>query len=463
MKIIEGLPKTKAPTNNAAATPTKPLPSRGAKDPDLSTPAHLLALKERCFSSKIGKYKYEVCPFQNVTQLDTDARWNPFYGILGIWDGWKDGSEYTVGRYTDGTMCGTKARTVEVHYLCGEEVEATVSDVKEPETCTYTAEMRAPEICNNGSVEVETVVETVAETAAETETEVPVATETETAVGENDEEEVEVGVGVKDEGEVSNGDSVIGGSETKDVSGEGEGQKGEGQKGGSRKEDEVKEKKKEQELEEEQEEEQEKEEEQEEEEQEENNVMPSTAPPKNNVNRDVVATPEVMKTTEKDSTPSSDKTMEDLKRENQHLREELAKISRAAADVAELISREENKATVETSNQKSTKLSNEEIVDMEKDQSKIDHKIIVTPPESLKRPDAIPPLATAAEEQVVSEDKPREESASVIFENDKDEVLPRSIKTDEKPKKKKKKRKKKKRKRKKKKKKAPPTPTSTNN
>ena len=41
-------------------------------------------------------------------------------------------------------------------------------------------------------------------------------------------------MGVKDEGEVSNGDSVIGGSETKDVSGEGEGQKGEGQKGGKR-------------------------------------------------------------------------------------------------------------------------------------------------------------------------------------------------------------------------------------
>ena len=86
MKIIEGLPKPKTSTTQSS-TPDKPTPSRTPKDPDQSTPTHLLALKGKCFSSKIDKYKYEVCPFHNVTQLDTDARWNPFYGILGIWNG----------------------------------------------------------------------------------------------------------------------------------------------------------------------------------------------------------------------------------------------------------------------------------------------------------------------------------------------------------------------------------------
>ena len=154
MKIIEGLPKPKnAPNGGAAATPTKPIPSRDAKTPDPTTPHHMLAMKGHCFASNIGKYKYEVCPFENVTQLDTTARWNPFYGILGVWEGWKEDEtteKFTVGRFTDGTMCGSKARTVEVHFSCGEG-EATVSDVKETETCTYTVEMHATEICNTTS------------------------------------------------------------------------------------------------------------------------------------------------------------------------------------------------------------------------------------------------------------------------------------------------------------------------
>ena len=150
MKIVEGLPKPKnSPNGGGAPTATKPTPSRDPKTPNPSTPPHLLAMKGHCYSSNIGnKYKYEVCPFENVTQLDTAARWNPFYGILGIWDGWKEGTNYTIGSFTDGTMCGTKARTVEVHFLCGEG-EARISDVNEPETCTYTIEMHATEICNN--------------------------------------------------------------------------------------------------------------------------------------------------------------------------------------------------------------------------------------------------------------------------------------------------------------------------
>ena len=57
MKIIEGLPKPKTSTTQSS-TPDKPTPSRTPKDPDQSTPTHLLALKGKCFSSKIDKYKY---------------------------------------------------------------------------------------------------------------------------------------------------------------------------------------------------------------------------------------------------------------------------------------------------------------------------------------------------------------------------------------------------------------------
>ena len=151
MKIIEGLPKPKnAPNGGAAATPSKPIPSRDAKTPDPTTPHHMLAMRGRCFASNIGKYKYEVCPFENVTQLDTTARWNPFYGILGVWEGWKEDEtteKFTVGRFTDGTMCGSSARTAHVHIQCG--LEERVREITEPKTCQYSMILECPELCSD--------------------------------------------------------------------------------------------------------------------------------------------------------------------------------------------------------------------------------------------------------------------------------------------------------------------------
>ena len=151
MKIVEGLPKPKATYGGGSSSPSAPVPptpDRAPREPGAGTPVHLLALRGRCFASNIGKYKYEVCPFDNATQLDTYASWNQFYGLLGVWDGWEEGSGFTVGRFTDGTKCGSTPRTVTVAFKCiPEGQEARIADVLEPETCKYTAELHAPEIC----------------------------------------------------------------------------------------------------------------------------------------------------------------------------------------------------------------------------------------------------------------------------------------------------------------------------
>jgi hypothetical protein len=55
-----------------------------------------------------------------------------------------------VGRYTDGTKCGDTPRTVTVTYICAPDAAAaSVESVNEPETCKYTAELRAPELCES--------------------------------------------------------------------------------------------------------------------------------------------------------------------------------------------------------------------------------------------------------------------------------------------------------------------------
>ena len=151
MRIVEGLPKPKAAP--AQTGRTKPVPSREPKSLE-GVPAHLKALQGVCYALETQQYKYEVCPFDNVTQLDVRQTWNPFWGILGIWDGWKEpwkesGGE-VVGRFTDGTSCGSNSpREIEVTFTCLEEGSPTVSDIAEPEVCRYTAKLSAPEFCSS--------------------------------------------------------------------------------------------------------------------------------------------------------------------------------------------------------------------------------------------------------------------------------------------------------------------------
>eukprot|EP00942_MAST-04A_sp_MAST-4A-sp1_P002161 g2161.t1 len=138
IKIVEGLPKKKN-TYSHSSTPVLPTPSRKPHTISPSTPSDFLHLDGKCFSENIGRYEYKVCPFRNITQLDKQTTWNPFYGILGLWGNWKDedieNSEdaFKVQVYNDGTPCGGNIkRKVQVNLVCSERY--TISNVEEPHT-----------------------------------------------------------------------------------------------------------------------------------------------------------------------------------------------------------------------------------------------------------------------------------------------------------------------------------------
>ncbi|XP_046297860.1 N-acetylglucosamine-1-phosphotransferase subunit gamma isoform X3 [Marmota monax] len=86
MKVVEepnafGLNNPFLPQTNRLQPKREPSP--------LSGPAHLFRLSGKCFSLVESTYKYEFCPFHNVTQHEQTFRWNAYSGILGIWQEWE--------------------------------------------------------------------------------------------------------------------------------------------------------------------------------------------------------------------------------------------------------------------------------------------------------------------------------------------------------------------------------------
>jgi len=90
-KAIEGTPRPK-PTPVPSPTPVTPVPHRDPV-PTHGPRALVKELGETCYSLRQSTYKYELCPFHNITQLSVGATttWGaaPFYGILGLFRGWR--------------------------------------------------------------------------------------------------------------------------------------------------------------------------------------------------------------------------------------------------------------------------------------------------------------------------------------------------------------------------------------
>ncbi|XP_071963826.1 N-acetylglucosamine-1-phosphotransferase subunit gamma-like isoform X2 [Antedon mediterranea] len=121
------------------------------KPANFTGPPHLRRLMGRCFSLVQSSYKYEFCPFQNVTQHEQSMRWNPYSGILGIWQEWEiHNNTFYALRMKEGDVCGDKGREVTVRLLCGTKNEVTA--VSEPVTCKYQMEFKTPLVCHNHSL-----------------------------------------------------------------------------------------------------------------------------------------------------------------------------------------------------------------------------------------------------------------------------------------------------------------------
>ncbi|XP_071482571.1 N-acetylglucosamine-1-phosphotransferase subunit gamma-like isoform X1 [Diadema antillarum] len=134
---------------NAPSQPKVLVPKVQASN--FSGPPHLRRLLGRCFSKVEANYKYELCPFQNVTQHEQSLRWNPYSGILGIYEEWGVANNtFQSMIFRNGDECGQKNRQVTVQLKCGTKHE--IASVGEPHTCEYLMIFKSPLVCHNHSL-----------------------------------------------------------------------------------------------------------------------------------------------------------------------------------------------------------------------------------------------------------------------------------------------------------------------
>lgn len=117
----------------------------------VSGPAHLHRLAGKCFSFTESMYKYEFCPFHNITQHEQSYRWNAYSGILGIWQEWEIANNTFTGMWMrDGDACGSRNRETKVILVCS--TSSKLAQVSEPSTCVYSLTFETPLVCHPHSL-----------------------------------------------------------------------------------------------------------------------------------------------------------------------------------------------------------------------------------------------------------------------------------------------------------------------
>uniref|UniRef100_A0A3B1IZS2 N-acetylglucosamine-1-phosphate transferase subunit gamma n=1 Tax=Astyanax mexicanus TaxID=7994 RepID=A0A3B1IZS2_ASTMX len=148
MKIVEE-PNTFGLNSHLLAQGSR-LQARVKPSP-VSGPPHLARLAGKCFSYIESTYKYEFCPFHNVTQHEQSFRWNAYSGILGIWHEWEiHNNTFSVMWMREGDSCGNKNRQTKVLFTCGNS--SKLARVSEPQTCVYSFTFETPLVCHKHSL-----------------------------------------------------------------------------------------------------------------------------------------------------------------------------------------------------------------------------------------------------------------------------------------------------------------------
>ncbi|XP_075421641.1 N-acetylglucosamine-1-phosphotransferase subunit gamma isoform X2 [Ascaphus truei] len=117
----------------------------------VSGPSHLFRLAGKCFNFVESTYKYEFCPFHNLTQHEQSFRWNAYSGILGIWQEWEIENNTFSGMWMrEGDPCGSRNRQTKVLLVCGRSNK--LAQVSEPSTCIYSVTFETPLVCHPHSL-----------------------------------------------------------------------------------------------------------------------------------------------------------------------------------------------------------------------------------------------------------------------------------------------------------------------
>ncbi|XP_060071545.1 N-acetylglucosamine-1-phosphotransferase subunit gamma-like [Ylistrum balloti] len=121
------------------------------KPSNFSGPPHLRTFEHKCFEKQILGYKYEFCPFSNVTQHEQSYRWNPFHGVLGVWQEWEiEDNKFVAMIMREGERCGDISRSTRVLFECAESNE--ILNVTENSKCHYQLQFSTPLVCAEHSM-----------------------------------------------------------------------------------------------------------------------------------------------------------------------------------------------------------------------------------------------------------------------------------------------------------------------
>lgn len=117
------------------------------KPANVTGPPHLARLSGQCFSKTIDNYKYDFCPFANLTQHEQGYHWNPYKGVLGVWQEWEvENNTFVSMEMKEGDDCGQIRRSVKVKPVCGNVSE--ILSASEPKTCHYLMIFSTPLVCH---------------------------------------------------------------------------------------------------------------------------------------------------------------------------------------------------------------------------------------------------------------------------------------------------------------------------
>lgn len=122
-----------------------------SKPEEFTGPSHLKRLLGKCFNFATSEYRYTLCPFQNITQVEDSYRWNAYRGVLGVWQGWTIANgTFASMTYAKGDSCGASQRSVQVILMCGNH--SALLNVTEPERCKYAASFATPLVCSDDAL-----------------------------------------------------------------------------------------------------------------------------------------------------------------------------------------------------------------------------------------------------------------------------------------------------------------------
>ncbi|XP_033752238.1 N-acetylglucosamine-1-phosphotransferase subunit gamma-like [Pecten maximus] len=151
MKIVEEPSNYGFNNYNVGIVNDEPKLKMRIKPSNFSGPPHLRNFENKCFEKEILGYKYEFCPFANVTQHEQSYRWNPFRGVLGVWQEWeiKD-NKFVAMIMREGERCGDISRSTKILFECAETNE--ILNVTEYSKCNYQLQFSTPLVCAEHSM-----------------------------------------------------------------------------------------------------------------------------------------------------------------------------------------------------------------------------------------------------------------------------------------------------------------------